>query len=117
MPSTIYLILSEVGGHKMHVQSNPPPSHRHLWPDGEALHDAALAGIVVDGEMLGAAIVPYRQRARRPADAAGEFGTHRMLGEEIDERQALGLAHVAEADGVAAVDVERLAAGRRMGAE
>src|SRR5260221_7830237 len=87
---------------------------RRLRPDGQALHEAALPGVGVDGIMLGAAIIPYRQRPRRPADAAGEFGTHRMVGEVVDQRLAFVLGHVFEADRMAAVEVKRLAPGSGM---
>src|SRR5689334_17949655 len=44
------------------VQFMPRPSRRHLGADGEALHEAALVIVIVDGAMHGAAIVPDRQR-------------------------------------------------------
>ena len=77
---------------------------------------AALAVVVVDRAVLGAAVVPERQRARRPAHAAGELGPRLLRLQEFDQRRALLLAHVAKADGVAAADVQGLAPGLRMGA-
>src|SRR5207248_11078948 len=75
---------------------------------------AALAVIVVDRVVLRAAVVPDRERAGRPADPAGEFGPRLVRLKPFDQRAALVLAHVLEADGVAAADVQRLAAGLRM---
>ena len=63
------------------MSPDPSASYRRFGPDGEAPHDATMAGVVVDREMLGAAIVPHRQGSRRPVDAAGEFGTNGAVGE------------------------------------
>src|SRR5216683_5402691 len=76
-----------------------------------------MPGIVVDREMLGAAIVPYGERARRPADPAGKLGTNGVDGEKVDKRRALGLGHVRKTNSMAAIEIERLAAGRGMGAD
>ena len=71
--------------------------------------------IVVDRIVLRAAIVPQRDRARLPAEAAGEFRARRMLGEQIvQQRRAFLRRHVLEAQRVPAIDVERLAAGLGM---
>src|SRR6185503_8679102 len=83
---------------------------------GQAPHAAALAVIVVYRAVLRAAVVPDGQRARLPAHAAGELGPGLMRLQEVDERAALLLAHVLEADGMAAADVQRPAAGVGMGA-
>src|ERR1700730_3231371 len=40
------------------------PSHRAVALDGDAVHDAAVAVVVVDREMLRAAIIPERDRVR-----------------------------------------------------
>src|SRR5688572_5715754 len=84
---------------------------RCLRSDGQPPHAAALAVIVVDRAVLRAAVVPDGERSRRPAHAAGEFRTRLVRLQEVDERAALLLAHVAKTDGVAAADVEGLAPG------
>src|ERR1041385_1833913 len=87
---------------------------RHFGSDREAAHAPALAVIVVHRIVLCAAVVPDGECARRPAHAAGKFRPRLVLLQEIDERPALGLAHVAEADGMAAAHVQRLAPGLGM---
>src|SRR5579871_1549059 len=51
--------------------------------DGDAMHEAALAVIVVDGVMHRAAVVPDGERTLGPAEAAGEFRRLAMLVEEV----------------------------------
>src|SRR5438128_797481 len=51
---------------------------RRVAGQGDAVHDAAVPGVIVDGVVLGAAIVPERERARAPAEAAGELRTDLM---------------------------------------
>src|SRR5438067_10059330 len=89
---------------------------RNLRAYREPPHAPALPVVVVDREVLRAAVVPDRERARRPAHAAGEFRPRLLLLQELDERAALRLGHALQADGVAAADVERLASGIGMGA-
>ena len=48
------------------------------------MHDAAMAVIVVDRVMQGAAIIPDRDRTRRPGETAGEFQLLLVL-EQIGE--------------------------------
>src|SRR3569832_1231338 len=84
-------------------------SARPIAGEGDAMHDAALSMIIVDRVVLGRAIVPEGERARRPAETAGEFRPHLMMEEEIAQRRALRLAHVLEANGMRDVDVKRLA--------
>ena len=74
-----------------------------------------LAGIV-EGQMLGATVVPKGDRAGGPAEAAGEFLPMAMIQQEFQQRAAFLLAHVLKADRVAVVDEQQLAAGLRMGA-
>src|SRR5579862_908807 len=91
-------------------------SHRPVAVDRDAVHDAALAVIIVERVMLHAAIVPERDRAPLPAEAAGEFRLDRVLVEEIQQGPAFLDRHVLEADGEVAVDVEPLASGFGVGA-
>jgi len=57
---------------------------RPVARDGDAVHEALLAVIVVDRVVLGGAVVPKRDRARRPAKAASELGPD-LMGKEIIE--------------------------------
>src|SRR6185436_12352761 len=61
--------------------------------------------------MHGAAVVPDRDRAGLPAEAAGEFGARRMPQEEFEQRGALPGCHPGKALRVGLVDEQRLAAG------
>src|SRR3954462_13596551 len=87
---------------------------RSLCADGQSPHAPALAVIVVDRVVQRAAVVPHRERARLPADTAGEFGARDVRLQPIHQRTAFLFRHVAEADGVAAAHVERLLAGLGM---
>ena len=104
----------------------------HLWKSGrrrareamagrvaahrDAVHDPRLRRIVVDREVLRAAIVPERQRAGLPAEPAGELRPRRVLLQEVDQRLAFLVGHAVEMLHVAA-DIQRLAAGLRMRAD
>ena len=65
--------------------------------------------------MLGAAIVPDRQRTDFPAESAGQLRLNRMRHQEIDDRPRLGVLEPVQRLRVVA-DVERLAAGLGVGA-
>src|SRR5260221_6029111 len=94
--------------------TSPPPSARRLSSDGEAPHAAALSVVVVHCVVQRAAVVPHRERARLPADTAGELGARDVRLQPVDQRLAFLFRHVAEADGVAAAHIQRLLAGLRM---
>src|SRR5262249_16873015 len=70
--------------------------HRPLALDGRAVHQAALAIIVVDGVVHRAAVVPHREVALAPAQPAGEFRLDGVLVEELEQRPALGRRHALE---------------------
>src|SRR5207248_1410572 len=89
---------------------------RNLRTHRQPPHATSLTMVIVHREVLRATVVPHRERARRPAHAAGEFRPRLLLLQELDERAALRLGHALQADGVAAADVERLASGIGMGA-
>src|SRR5271167_4676773 len=57
-------------------------SARLIAGQGDAVHDAAEAVVIVDRVVLGAAIVPEGERARLPAKAAGKFRAL-LMGEQI----------------------------------
>ena len=50
---------------------------RSITVDGDAVHDPALAMVIVDRVVLDAAIVPKGDCVSAPAETAGEFGPHR----------------------------------------
>jgi hypothetical protein len=74
------------------------------------VQEPAVSVIVVDGVVLGAAVVPERQRARMPAEPARELRAHLVSVEVMQERRALLLRHALESNRVGDVDVERAAA-------
>jgi hypothetical protein len=56
---------------------NPLP--RTVTGNGDAVHDATLAMVVVDRIMLHGSVVPERNRAALPMEAACKFGLHLMV--------------------------------------
>src|SRR5262245_31514620 len=90
-------------------------SERRITRDGDAMHTPPLARIIVERAMLGAAVVPYRQRTNLPAESAGKLRLHGMRHQKIENRPRLGAVEPFERLRVIAY-VERFAAGLRMGA-
>src|SRR4029077_861949 len=82
--------------------------------DRDAVQEAPLAVIVVQREMPGRAVVPQRQRALAPAEAAGEFRPRRMPVQIFEQRPRLLVGPALETQGEAGIDVERLPAGLRV---
>src|SRR5205807_4328059 len=78
------------------------------------MHTPTLARIIVERAMLGAAVVPDRQRANLPAESAGKLWLDGMRRQKIENRPRLGAPEPFERLRVIA-DVERFAAGLRMG--
>src|SRR5215468_1884431 len=91
-------------------------SDRLVAGDLHAAHQTPESARVVHGQVLGAAVVPESQGARRPAEAAGELGPVTLLEQEIEQRLALGLRHALEAHRVGGIHVEALAPALGMGA-
>src|SRR5262245_44532418 len=79
------------------------------------MHTPPLARIIVERAMLGAAVVPDRQRTNLPAESAGKLRLHGMSHQKIENRPRLGAPEPFERLRVIAY-VERFAAGLRMGA-
>src|SRR5262249_24990007 len=75
------------------------------------MHDPAESVVIVDGVVLGAAIVPEGEGAGLPAETAGELGTDLMREQVIEKRLALLHGPALEMAGMGGVDVERLHAG------
>src|SRR5437868_7506810 len=90
------------------------PAHGSVASQSDAMHDAAVAGIVVHGVVLGAAVVPEGEGARLPPEATRELRPDLVAIEERQNRCALLLRHAVEPHRVRDIDVERLAAGLRM---
>src|SRR3954468_5222020 len=86
-------------------------SLRRLRTDGQAAHASALALVVVHRVVLRAAVVPHRERAGLPAHAAAELRADLVRLQELNERPAFVLAHVAKANGMAARNIQRFATG------
>ena len=78
------------------------------------MHHTAEAVIVVDRIVQRAAIVPERQRADAPIEAAGKFRLGLVLKQEIEQRRTLGFGHILETHRVADIYVKRLSSGFRM---
>src|SRR5262249_50552673 len=91
-----------------------PTSERRITRDGDPMHTPPLARIIVERAMLGAAVVPYRQRTNLPAESAGKLRLHGMRHQKIENRPRLGALEPFERLRVIAY-VERFAAGLRMG--
>src|SRR5262245_38744134 len=56
----------------------PSAPRRHVAGQGDSVHDAAVAGVVVHGVVLSATVVPEREGARTPPEATGELWPHLM---------------------------------------
>src|SRR5678816_2757634 len=78
------------------------------------MHESAVSVIVIDRVVLRAAIVPERERAHAPAEAAGELGPDLMLEQIAEQWRALLLVHVLEPHRVRDVHIQRPASGLRM---
>src|SRR5262245_5502416 len=92
-----------------------PTSERRITRDGDPMHTPTLARIIVECAMLGAAGVPDRKRTNLPAESAGKLRLNGMRHQKIENRPCLGALEPIERLRVIA-DVERFAAGLRMGA-
>src|SRR5262249_9168736 len=91
-----------------------PTSERRITRDGDPMHTPTLASIIVECAVLGAAVVPDRQRTNLPAESAGKFWLNGMRHQKIENRPCLGALEPIERLRVIAY-VERFAAGLRMG--
>ena len=89
-------------------------SKRHITRYGDPMHTPTLARIIVERAVLGAAVVPYRQRTNLPAESAGKFRLNGMRDQKIENWPCLGVLEPIERLRVI-TDVERFAAGLRMG--
>jgi hypothetical protein len=83
----------------------------HVSGEGDPVQHAAVAVVVVDRVVQHAAVIPQRERTRRPAEAAGVLGAALVVEQVREQRLGLGLGPALEARGVRDVHVERHAAG------
>src|SRR5262249_29942647 len=87
------------------------PSPRPVAGERHTMHDPAIAVIIVDRIVQSAAIVPQRDRAEAPLEAARELGPRLVAEQIVEQGRAFLDRHVLEALGMAEIDVERLAPG------
>ena len=59
------------------------------------MHDAPVPVIVVHGVVLRAAVIPERQRARAPLEAAGELGLDLVAEKKREQWRAFRFGHAA----------------------
>src|SRR5439155_12730326 len=93
------------------------PSHRPFALHRHAGAGAGVRPVVPHRTVLGAAVVPERNRVLAPAEAALEQRVLRMLVEIGQDGIALVAGDTDDEAGEAAVDIERLPARHRMGAD
>lgn len=89
---------------------------RLVAADGDPVSVALVRPVIEDRLMLGAAVVPERNRVPFPLEPAGQFWRLNMLEQECEQRVALGLAQLHDARGEAAIDEQELPAGDGMDA-
>src|SRR5688572_28784457 len=88
-------------------------SLRDVSGEREPVQEPAMTGVVVDGVVLRAPVVPEGERARAPAKPAGELRPRLVAEEIVEQGRAFLLGHAVEAHGVGDVHVERPPAGLR----
>src|SRR5258708_7687194 len=81
-----------------------------------ALHLPVEWTRIVDRQVLGATIVPERDRAGLPAKPAGELGPMAMIHQEVQQRTALLIRHALEPAGIGVIHEQAFAACFRMDA-
>src|SRR5437763_10948719 len=92
------------------------PSHRPFALHRHAGAGAGVRPVVPHRAVLGAAVVPERNRVLAPAEAALEQRIFGVLIEVVQHRIALVARDADDMARETAVDVERLLAGHRVGA-
>src|SRR5262249_27291888 len=92
------------------------PLDRVVAFDGDPVARAGVWPVVPHRVVLDAAVVPERDRVLLPAEAALEQWVGHVLEQVSQDAVALVARNAVDIPGEALVDVERLAAGHRMGA-
>src|SRR5260370_24497085 len=62
-----------------------PTSERRITRDGDPMHAPALPRVIVERAVLGAAVVPDRQRINLPAESAGKLWFYCMRHPKVQE--------------------------------
>src|SRR6266481_3470154 len=91
-------------------------SHRPLALDGDAGAGAGMRPVIPHRPVLGAAVVPERDRVFAPAEAALEQRVFRVLVEIGENGITLVARDANDVTRKTAIDIERLLARHRMGA-
>ncbi len=95
------------GGHFGYLFNRNQPSavlERHIPDNSRALHHPALWAVVVDGVVLGHAVVPERHVVLLPAPADGEFRAGGAGEQQFQNGFALGVRQLVDPCGEAFVD-------------
>src|SRR5580704_8527599 len=94
----------------------PPDLVRPVARHRDAVAGAGVGPVVPHRVVLDAPVVPERDRVLAPAEATLEEGVRHVLVEVAQDAVALVARYAVDIAGEAAVDVERLPPGHRMGA-
>jgi hypothetical protein len=73
-----------------------PTSERRTTRDGDPMHAPTLARVIVECTVLGAAVVPDRQRTNLPAKPAGKLWLNGMRHQKIENWPRLGTFETVE---------------------
>jgi hypothetical protein len=95
----------------------PAASGGHFALHGGAVEFAAIAVIIVAGVVQADAIVPQHQHPRLPAQPAGEGMLRDVRRQEGEQRARFGRGHPLDPDRIGFVDIQRLLARYRVGAD
>ena len=79
--------------------------------DSDAMHEAALAVVVVEGVVPGASVVPERHRPLAPGKAQGAFGYRRVLVEKFEQCEGFRRRPTLYADRESRIHVEHATTG------
>ena len=59
-----------------------------------------MAEVIIDGEVLNAAVVPHRQRTLLPSHSTGEVNTATVLEEEVEDCRSFRMVKFLDSNGV-----------------
>ena len=79
------------------------------------MHDPTKAVVVVDRQVQSTSVVPKGDRARSPAEAAGELGLHLVAEQKFQQWRAFFDRHVLKADAMGKIDEQAASSRFRMG--
>ena len=84
---------------------------------GNSTHTPPLAVIIVNGGMLGAAIIPERHGPRMPVHPARKCRLDHVVLQKLDDWATFLSAEALDMGAMGTTDIERLGAGIRVGAD